>query len=65
MPLTVADIHESVYLTDETDLFRVLRSWAPSGQVMLENCADPSAPALVVAVSQLAAEGMRVVWPSR
>lgn len=63
MPLTVDDLGESVYLTDETSLYRVLRAWAPSGQVMLEDVGDPSAPAVVVPVAQLVAEGMRVVRP--
>lgn len=58
------DVQESVYLTDGYDLFRVLRAWAPSGQVMLEDCMYPESPALVLPVKQLAADGMRVVRPS-
>lgn len=57
-------VAEGAYLTNGEELFYVLRSWLPNGQVMLEDCADPSRPALVVSVADLIADGMRVVRPA-
>ncbi len=57
------DIEEGVYLEDGTRLYRVLRTWLPNGQVLLEDAGDPSLPALVRTVSELIADGMQVVRP--
>lgn len=58
-----AQVTESAYLTDGTRLYRVLRTWMPNGQVLLEDAGDPSLPALVRNVRELVADGMTVVRP--
>lgn len=58
------DVSEDCYLTDGQRLFRVLRTWRASGQVLLEDAGDPSLPALIRNVKELAADGIRVVRPA-
>lgn len=59
------DVSEGCFLTDGQHLYQVLRTVLPNGQVMLEDCGEPSAPAMVCTVGELVAQGMTVVRPAK
>lgn len=58
------DVGQGAYLTNGEELFYVKRAFLPNGQVLLEDCMEPDAPAVVVSVSDLARDEMRVVRPA-
>lgn len=59
-----ADVSAGTYLTDGVGLFRVLPESMPEGEILLEDCKHPWAPALLVKVTELVKQGMRVVNPA-
>lgn len=59
--LSLAD---GAYLTNGERLYQVIREWAPSGQVLLEDAGDPTLPAVSLNVTQLVADQWRVVRPA-
>lgn len=63
--MAAGDATEGAFLTDGEHLFQVLRTFAPNGQVMLEDCAHPERPCLVVTVRDLIRDGLTVVRPLR
>lgn len=61
--MDVTELDGNCYLTDGQKLFRVLRTWLPSGQVLLEDAGDPGSTAVSVNVKDLVRDGVRVVRP--
>lgn len=59
------DVASGTYLTDGVGLYRVLPESMPDGEILLEDCKHPWAPATLVKVKDLVRQGMRVVNPAR